>query len=384
MLPSKGAVLPAPIPAAGPDLGRRERRSDLVRYKLLGRSGLRVSEFCLGTMTFGEDWGWGAPRDECARIVDAFAEAGGNFIDTAHFYTNGTSERIVGELVASDREHWVLATKYGLSTRPDDPNAGGAHRKSIVQQLERSLERLGSDHVDLYWLHVWDVFTPIEEVVDALDDLVRAGKALYVGISDSPAWVVSRAVTLAELRGRARFVALQVPYSLVRREVERELLPMARSLELTVTTWEPLGGGLLSGRYGTGRDLPGDTRIATTEYQQLLSERNLRIADRLNAIAAERGVSPAQLALAWVRAQQDRAAVVPILGARRREQIDDSLGALELELAADELERLDAVSRIELGFPHDFEGRALAYGDTYGLIDDGRPAPGRIPLEDLA
>lgn len=344
-----------------------------MRYKLLGRTGLRVSEFCLGTMTFGEDWGWGASRDECARIVDAFAEAGGNFIDTAHFYTNGTSEQIVGELVASDRDHWVLATKYGLSTRPDDPNAGGAHRKSIVRQLERSLKRLGTDHVDLYWLHVWDVFTPVEEVVDALDDVVHAGKALYVGISDTPAWVVSRAVTLAELRGRSRFVALQVPYSLVRREVERDLLPMARALELTVTSWEPLGGGLLSGRYGTGRDLPDDTRIATTQYQQMLTEHNLRITDRLNEVAAERGASSAQLALAWVRAQQERAAVVPIIGARRREQIDDSLGALAIELSATELDRLDAVSRIELGFPHDFEGRALAYGDSYGLIDDGRP-----------
>jgi aryl-alcohol dehydrogenase-like predicted oxidoreductase len=356
-----------------------------MRYKLLGPSGLRVSELCLGTMTFGEDWGWGAAREECAAIVEAFGEAGGNFIDTAHFYTNGTSERIVGELIAPDRDHWVLATKYGLTTRPDDPNAGGAHRKSIVRQLESSLERLGTDYVDVYWLHVWDAFTPVEEVVDALDDLVRAGKVLYVGISDTPAWVVSRAVTMAELRGRAGFVGLQVPYSLVRREVERDLLPMARTLELTVTTWEPLGGGLLGGRYGTGRELPDGTRIATSAYAQLLSERNLRIADRVNEVAAERGASSAQAALAWVRAQQERAAIVPIVGARRREQIEDSLGALEVELSAAELERLDEASRIELGFPHDFEGRALAYGDTYSQVDDQRRGvyrePGIAPLE---
>jgi aryl-alcohol dehydrogenase-like predicted oxidoreductase len=213
-----------------------------------------------------------------------------------------------------------------------------------------------------------------EEVVDALDDLVHAGKVLYVGISDSPAWVVSRAVTLAELRARSRFVGLQVPYSLVRREVERELLPMARALELTVTTFEPLGGGLLSGRYGAGRELPDDTRIATTEYDQMLTLRNLRIADRVNAIAAERAASSAQVALAWVRAQQERAAVVPIIGARRREQIEDSLGTLEIELSAGELDALDAVSRIELGFPHDFEGRSLTYGDTYDLIDPPAPA----------
>jgi aryl-alcohol dehydrogenase-like predicted oxidoreductase len=343
---------------------------DAMRYKLLGRTGLRVSELCLGTMTFGEDWGWGAPKHECARILDAFAEAGGNFIDTASLYTNGSSERIVGELIAPDRDRWVLATKYGLNDRLEDPNAGGAHRKSLIRQLEASLERLGTDYIDVYWLHVWDAFTPVEEVVRALDELVRAGKVRYVGISDTPAWLVSQAVTLADLRGLTRFAALQVPYSLLRREVERDLLPMARTLDLTVTTWEPLGGGLLSGRYGTDRDLPRDTRITATQYRELmLTERNLAIADRLNAVAESRGATPAQVAIAWVRAQQHRATIVPVLGARRREQIEDSLGALDLELSEDELTRLDETSRIELGFPHDFEGRALAYGDTFARVD---------------
>jgi aryl-alcohol dehydrogenase-like predicted oxidoreductase len=343
-----------------------------MRYKLLGRTGLRVSGVCLGTMTFGEDWGWGAPKKECARILDAFAEAGGNFIDTAAMYTNGTSERIVGELIAADREHWVVSTKYGISDRPDDPNAGGGHRKAVIRQLESSLRRLGTDYVDVYWLHVWDAFTPVEEVVRALDDLVRAGKVFYVGVSDTPAWLVSQAVTLADLRGLTRFAGLQVPYSLVRREAERDLLPMARTLDLLVTTFEPLGGGLLSGRYGSDRELPSDTRITGTEYRELLTDRNLAIADRLNEVAEGRGATPAQVAIAWVRAQQDRAAIVPIVGARRREQIEDSLGALELELSAEELGRLDEVSRIELGFPHDFEGRALAYGETFDRVDHHR------------
>jgi aryl-alcohol dehydrogenase-like predicted oxidoreductase len=344
-----------------------------MRYKLFGRTGLRVSELCLGAMTFGEDWGWGAPKEECARILGAFAEAGGNFIDTANFYTNGTSERIVGELVAPDRDHWVVATKYALNARPDDPNAGGGHRKSLVQALDASLRRLGTDYIDLYWVHVWDAFTPVEEVVRALDDAVGAGKVLYVGISDTPAWLVSQAATLADVRGWTRVAGLQVPYSLVQREVERDLLPMAQTLDLAVTTWEPLGGGLLTGRYGSDRARPEDTRIATTEYgRRMLTGRNLTIADTLNSVAAERGSSPAQVAIAWVRAQQRRGVIIPIVGARRRAQLEDSLGALELELSEVEAERLEAVSRIELGFPHDFPGRALAYGDTFGLVDRHR------------
>jgi aryl-alcohol dehydrogenase-like predicted oxidoreductase len=345
-----------------------------MRYKLLGRTGLRVSELCLGTMTFGEDWGWGAPKEECAAILDAFAAAGGNFIDTANRYTDGSSEAILGELIASDRDRWVLATKYALNTRAGDPNAGGSHRKNLVQALEASLRRLRTDYVDVLWVHVWDVFTPVEEVMRALDDVARSGKALYVGISDTPAWIVAQANTLAELRGWTPFAGLQIPYNLVQRAPERELLPMARSLDLTVTTWEPLAGGLLTGRFGTDREPPSGTRIATAAYAaRLLDERNLAIADAVNAVAAERGASSAQTAIAWLRAQQDRAVIVPIVGARRREQIEDSLGAVDLELTADELERLDAVSRIELGFPHDFEGRAMAYGDTYARTDGHRP-----------
>jgi aryl-alcohol dehydrogenase-like predicted oxidoreductase len=343
-----------------------------MRYKLLGRTGLRVSELCLGAMIFGDSrGGWGASRDEAARIVERFAEAGGNFIDTANSYAGGESERIVGELVAAERQRWVLSTKYTLSMRPDDPNGGGAHRKSLVQSLEASLRRLGTDYLDVYWVHIWDVFTPVEEVTRALDDVVSAGKVLYVGISDTPAWIVAQAVTLADLRGWSRFAGLQVPYSLVERSVERELLPMAQALELTVTAWSPLGGGLLTGRYGSDRERPDDTRVAALG-QSSLTDRNLAIADVVNAVAAERGASSAQVAIAWVRAQQARSVIVPVLGARRCDQLEDNLGALELELTAEELARFEEVSRIQLGFPHDFGADRLAYGNTRQLIDSHR------------
>jgi aryl-alcohol dehydrogenase-like predicted oxidoreductase len=344
-----------------------------MRYKLLGHTGLCVSEICLGTMTFGEDWGWGAPKEECARILDAYAAAGGNFLDTANRYTDGSSETIVGELIRSDRERWVVATKYGLSMRDADPNAGGGHRKNLMQALEASLRRLQTDYVDVLWLHIWDAFTPVEELMRALDDVVRSGKVLYLGISDTPAWLVAKANALADLRGWTPFAGLQVPYNLIERTSERELLPMAKALGLTVTTWEPLAGGLLTGRFGTDREPPAGTRIATTEYAgRVLEERNLAIADALNAVAAEREATPAQTAIAWLRAQQQRATIVPIVGARRREQIEDSLGAVDIELTAAELAHLDAASRVELGFPHDFVGRSAAYGDTYALIDGDR------------
>ena len=195
-----------------------------MRYRLLGHTGLRVSELALGAMTFGERWGWGAPKDECERILRRYADAGGNFVDTANYYTGGESEEILGALLAPDRERWVLATKYTLNTGTSDPNAGGMHRKSLVRALEASLRRLRTDYVDVLWVHIWDPLTPVDELVRALDDVVSAGKALYVGISDTPAWIVAEAVTLADLRGWSRFAGLQVPYSLVERTVERELL----------------------------------------------------------------------------------------------------------------------------------------------------------------
>jgi aryl-alcohol dehydrogenase-like predicted oxidoreductase len=220
-----------------------------MRYRLLGKSGLRVSELCLGTMTFGEEWGWGSSKDESRKILDAFFEAGGNFIDTANVYTNGTSETQLGEFLKGDRERVVLATKYTNSRQSNDPNGAGNQRKNMVQAVEASLKRLQTDYIDLYWLHIWDRITPIEEVMRAFDDLVRQGKVLYVGVSDMPAWVIARANTLAELRDWTPFVGLQIEYSLIERTVERELLPMASSLGLGVTAWSPLAGGALTGKY---------------------------------------------------------------------------------------------------------------------------------------
>jgi len=350
-----------------------------MRYKLLGRSGLRVSELCLGTMTFGEDWGWGAPKEECARMVEAFGQAGGNFIDTANIYTGGSSEKITGELIAPEREHWVLATKYTASTGSADPNRGGSHRKNMVQALDASLRALGTDYIDVYWVHVWDVFTPVEEVMRGLDDLVRSGKVLYTGISDTPAWIVSQANMLADLRGWTAFTGLQVPYSLVERAAERELLPMARSLDLTVTAWGPLGAGLLTGHYGTDRQGPPGGggrlagRIATHGAERILTPQALEAADAVNKIAADRGVTATQVAIAWVRAQQQRAVVVPIIGARTVGQLAENLGALQVDLSDAELSQLDEVTGITLGFPHDFPGRATAYGDTYSQVDVHRP-----------
>lgn len=260
-----------------------------MRYKLLGNSGLRVSELCLGTMAFGEDWGWGASKEESGRIVDAFAEAGGNFIDTADAYTNGTSERYVGELISPERDRWVLATKYTLSRDPSDPNGAGNHRKSLVRALDASLGRLGTDYVDLLWVHIWDFVTPVKEVMRALDDQVRAGKVLYVGISDTPAWIVARANALAEQQSWTPFVAFQGQYSLVERTVERDLLPMCEALDLALTAWSPLGSGVLTGgeqfaSYGCHVHLQkgggGDGRdrlVAGVKALQLLYDRLLLV-----------------------------------------------------------------------------------------------------------
>jgi aryl-alcohol dehydrogenase-like predicted oxidoreductase len=346
-----------------------------MRYRLFGRSGLRVSELALGTMTFGTDWGWGADRDECRRMFDAYAEAGGNFVDTASNYTDGSSERIVGELVAGDRDHWVLATKYTLSGRRDDPNAGGNHRKNLVRTLEGSLGRLGTDRVDLLWVHMWDGMTPVEEVVRALDDLVRAGKVLYVGVSDTPAWVVARAVTLAELRGWAPFTGLQVPWSLADRAVERELLPMAAALDLAVTPWGLLEGGELTGKYLSALDGPARSR------PEDVSRRVNELAAEVVAVAGELGRPAAQVAINWVRQQDFGCPVVPILGARSAGQLRDDLGCLDFTLAPEQLARLAAASGFRLGFPRSFlesdHVRGLIFGDTFHRISDHRR---RAPL----
>lgn len=339
-----------------------------MRYRLFGRSGLRVSEFFLGTMTFGEDWGWGAPVEDCRKVFTAYAEAGGNVIDTANRYTDGSSERIVGELLASDRDRFVVSTKYTLTNDEDDPNASGNHRKSLVRSLEQSLTRLRTDRVDLLWVHIWDPATPIEEMMRGLDDLVRAGKLLYVGISDAPAWVAARANTLAQWRDWSPFIGIQVPYSLVKRDAERELLPMARHLGLSVAAWSPLAGGLLSGKVTRGAGGAGGPDGKPRVDGSQATEQELRIAREVDAVADEFGVSSAQVALAWAASHPD---VHPILGARREDQLVDDLGAADLHLPEATLARLDEVSAIDLGFPQSFlqETAGFVYGRAGGQVD---------------
>jgi aryl-alcohol dehydrogenase-like predicted oxidoreductase len=343
-----------------------------MHYRLLGRSGLRVSELSLGTMTFGEDWGWGASAEESRRMFEAYVEAGGNFIDTANRYTDGTSERLVGEFVRGDRERYVVATKYTLTMRPGDANASGNHRKNLVQSLEASLRRLGTDYVDLYWVHAWDAVTPIEEMMRALDDVVRAGKVLYLGISDAPAWVVSRANTLAALRGWTPFTAMQIEYSLIERTPERELLPMARADEMAVLDWSPLGSGVLTGKFLNRDDLPVDTRVK--EGSGRLSPRNLRIAEQVVQVAEELGRSPAQVSLNWVR--QQPGLHIPILGARTLTQLSDNLGCLEFQVPQEAMARLDEVSRVDLGFPHEMLNseyiRKIVYSGFYERLQTRR------------
>ncbi|NWF70280.1 MAG: aldo/keto reductase [Chloroflexi bacterium] len=339
-----------------------------MRYKLLGKSGLRVSELCLGTMTFGEDWGWGASKAVSREIFDLFAAAGGNFIDTSNNYTNGTSERFVGEFIANERERFVVATKYALNTRKDDPNAGGNQRKNMVQALNASLKRLNVEYVDLLWLHMWDYMTPVEEVMRALDDVVRAGKVLYIGMSDTPAWVQAQANTLAELRGWSRLVATQVAYSLAARDIEREIMPMAKAHDLAVAAWDILDGGALTGKYNTPSDEPKRSSGA--------SPRVLAIAAELIKMGQEIGRTPAQIAINWVRQQQAKALVIPIVGARSAAQMRDNLACLEFELTPQQVQQLDALNPLELGFPAAFLAsphvKNLIFGDTYPLIDSHR------------
>jgi aryl-alcohol dehydrogenase-like predicted oxidoreductase len=300
-------------------------------------------------MTFGEDWGWGSDKEESRAVFQAFAEAGGNFLDTANIYTNGTSETLVGEFVKGDREKWVIATKYSLNTRPGDVNACGNHRKNLFQAVEASLKRLGTDYIDLLWLHIWDSLTPIEEVMRAFDDLVRMGNVLYIGISDSPAWIVSQANTLATLRGWTPFIGLQIEYSLKERTPERELLPMAKALNIGVTAWSPLGGGVLTGKYNQPH--PVDGRLSMTDQPFQIFDRDLKIAETVLEIAREIGKSPAQVALNWLRNRPNP--IIPIIGARRLSQLQDNLACVDFNLTGEQLQRLDNISAISLGFPHE-------------------------------
>jgi len=354
-----------------------------MNYKLFGPSGLRVSELSLGTLTFGEEMGWGADKAESRRVFEAYAEAGGNFLDTANAYNRGTSERWTGEFVGAERDRFVIATKYSLSMHEGDPNSGGNHRKAMQRSLEASLERLGTDYVDLYWLHQWDFTTSIEEVMRALDDMVRAGKVLYVGISDAPAWIVSQANMLAALRGWTAFAGIQIDYSLIERTSERELLPMARSLGLAVALWGVVGQGVLTGKFHRADDpkAPEDTRRATMAARRV-TPRNLEIAALVETIAKEKGCSMTQVAINWTRQQGPQ--MIPVVGARTLAQAKENFGCLEHPLTKEELARLDAASRVELGFPHDFLAMprivAQRFGGTEARLENLRPL-GHLPRD---
>jgi aryl-alcohol dehydrogenase-like predicted oxidoreductase len=326
----------------------------LTDYVTIGHSGLRVSPFCLGAMTFGEDWGWGSSAAESGAIMARFMERGGNFIDTANVYTKGHSETIIGDFIGRDRgtrDRVVLATKFFGNLYPGDPNGGGAGRKTIVASCEQSLRRLQTDYIDLYWMHCWDRHTPIEETMRALDDLVASGKVRYIGFSDTPAWKVSQAQTIARFRGWAPLVALQIEYSLLERTVEGELVPMALEMGLGVTPWSPLKSGVLSGKYT--RENAATVKADRGErVTQNLGEKVYAIIDELTAIGKELTASPASVALAWV---QGRPGVTStIIGARRMDQLDQNLAALDLRLTADQIARLDTLSKPTLSFPMQF------------------------------
>jgi aryl-alcohol dehydrogenase-like predicted oxidoreductase len=314
----------------------------------LGQTGLRVSELFLGAMTFAERDGMGTPPDECRRMLDLYADAGGNVVDTAVNYTGGESESVLGKLLEGRRDRFVLATKYTCSRDAGDPNAAGNHRKNLRGSLETSLRQLRTDHIDLYWVHVWDRHTPVEETMRALDDAVRAGKILYLGISDAPAWLVSRANTLAEWRDWTPFAGLQVPYNLLKRDIERELLPMAEAFGMSVATWGPLAGGVLSGKFSTTGGTETSTRIAP----ESLSARDHTAATAVHHVAGELGATPSQVAIAWTRATSR--AVHPIIGARNVRQLEDNLGAVDVVLPAEAIERLATAVEFTAGFPADF------------------------------
>jgi aryl-alcohol dehydrogenase-like predicted oxidoreductase len=337
-----------------------------MNYKLLGRSGLKVSELCLGTMGFGTEAGWGADKETSFAIMDAFAEAGGNFIDTANVYKLGTSEKIIGEYVSNhDRDYFVLATKYSLKDNLTNPNASGNNRKNMMRSVEESLKRLKTDFIDILYLHIWDDLTPIDEVMRGMDDLIRLGKVNYAAISDTPAWMVAKGNTLAELMGWSQLIALQIEYSLIQRTPERELIPMAKHFGMTVTPWAPLGGGVLSGKY-----LRGEQGRIKPESKRL-DDRSINITKAVVAIADELGVSASHVALQWAMSQGFSS--IPIVGATKVDQLLENLKTIDVTLSKEHLQKLDEVSSIDLGFPGEFfkeEGVKInSFGGFYDKVE---------------
>jgi len=327
-----------------------------MRYKLFGRhTGLRVSELALGTGNFGTGWGHGAERDEAKSIFDGYVAAGGNFIDTADTYQVGQSEAMLGDFIAADRDYFVLATKYTLGAGPKtDLARTGNSRKTMIRAVEDSLKRLKTDRIDLLWAHMADGLTPMEEILRGFDDLARSGKILHAGLSNFPAWRISRAATLAELRNTLPLAGIQVEYSLAERTPDRELLPMAEALGLGAALWSPLGGGFLTGKYREQQEASRLTKLGMLVHTEK-SARETALLDAVLAVAAEVGAPATHVAIAWLRAKaaHSSTSLIPILGPRTRAQLDGTLGALSLQLDAAQVAALDAVSAVPLGVPHE-------------------------------
>lgn len=351
----------------------------LDHYLTLGRSGLRVSPFALGAMTFGEDpGGAGTSVEESEKILATYLELGGNFIDTANFYTNGHAEKILGDYFAAQpgrREHVVLASKFFGNMFPGDPNGGGAGRTSIRAQLDQTLRRLRTDYLDLYWLHNWDRHTPVEETLSTLDDLVRAGKIRYLGFSNTPGWFTARAQATAVLKNWTPLIALQVEYSLLARTVEGELAPLALDQGMALVPWSPLKNGFLSGKYRRGTDV---TDSARTAFVGGPSEEEYVVIDAVAAIAEELGTNSAAVSLAWLRARQGT--VVPIIGARRVEHLENNIAGLAVALTPEHLRLLDEVSAPTLNYPAPMHGAQRAMLQFAGATVDGQPSAVYPPL----
>lgn len=327
-----------------------------MRYRLFGRNtGLRVSELALGTGNFGTGWGHGAERDEAKSVFDGYVAAGGNFIDTADTYQVGQSEVMLGDFIAADRDYFVLATKYTLGAGPKtDLARTGNSRKTMIRAVEDSLKRLKTDRIDLLWAHMADGQTPMEEILRGFDDLARSGKILHAGLSNFPAWRISRAATLAELRNTLPIAGIQVEYSLAERTPDRELLPMSEALGLGAALWSPLGGGFLTGKYREQQDASRLTKLGMLVHTEK-SARETALLDTVLAVAAEAGVPATHVAIAWLRAKAARSAtsMIPILGPRTRAQLDGTLGALSLQLSEAQVAALDTASAVPLGVPHE-------------------------------
>ena len=350
-----------------------------MNYHLLGRTGLRISPFSLGTMTFGQDWGWGSSQETAAKIFDLYVEAGGNFVDTADLYTNGTSEQYVGKFIRdrSLRDKIVLATKYTFNPQPGNPNSGGNGRKNLFRAIEGSLKRLGTDYIDLYWLHAWDTLTPVEEAIGSLSALVQSGKVRYIGLSDCPAWYVSRAQTIAELRGWEKIAAIQMEYSLIERSIEHEYVPMVQELGMGICTWSPLAFGFLSGKYSKGQINEGRLKAMAgsghPQLQRILSaDRNWQIVEVLKEVSKQIGRPAAQVALNWITKRPGISAT--IIGATKIEQLQANLQSLDFEIPAEQSAKLAAASDLPVPAPYNFYGESMRQLFSGGASIHSAPA----------